>query len=245
MCYFASRSAPMGPVTAGVTTATFYNFNPTLVARSIPRAWTLASIADILAARLRAADRALRRLLGNEVVASPEVAEAARLARTAATGLAPEGRPLYAAHADLPWPDDPHLELWHAITLLREHRGDGHVAALLTAGVSGLDALVTHTATGRGFTPAAARATRGWSDEEWTAAEADLRGRGLLDGDALTTEGVALRESIEAETDRRAAQPWLQLGEHDTVRLAALGKRLTRTVSAAGAFPADMFTGAR
>src|SRR3954464_15066051 len=89
MCYFASRSAPMGPVSAGVTTATFYNFNPALVARHIPRAWSLATIDDIPAARLRAADRALRRLLGDDVVASSEVAEAAELARAATVGLSP------------------------------------------------------------------------------------------------------------------------------------------------------------
>jgi hypothetical protein len=245
MCYFASRSAPMGAVSAGVTAATFYSFNPALVARSIPRAWTLASMDDILAARLRAADRALRRMLGEEAVGSADVAEAARLARTAATGLRPDGRPLYAAHAELPWPDEPHLVLWHACTLLREHRGDGHVAALLVAGVSGLDALITHTATGRGFTPAAARATRGWSDEEWATGEDGLRERGLLAGTALTPAGEQVRAAVEADTDRRAAQPWLQLGEADTARLTALGKQLTRTVLAAGAFPAGIFAAPR
>jgi hypothetical protein len=245
MCYFASRSAAMGPVSAGVTAATFYNFNPALVAQSIPHAWALASIDAILAARLRAVDRALRRMLGEEAVGSAEVAEAARLARTATTGLRPAGRPLYAAHAELPWPAEPHLALWHAITLLREYRGDGHVAALLIANVSGLDALVTHTATGRGFTPATARATRGWSEHEWAAAEDALRERGLLDSDGLTAAGEQLRASVEADTDRRAAQPWLQLGEADTARLTELGKQLTRTVLAAGAYPADMFAAPR
>jgi hypothetical protein len=200
---------------------------------------------DILAARLRAADRALRRMLGEEAVGSADVAEAARLARTAATGLRPDGRPLYAAHAELPWPDEPHLVLWHACTLLREHRGDGHVAALLVAGVSGLDALITHTATGRGFTPAAARATRGWSDEEWATGEDGLRERGLLAGTALTPAGEQVRAAVEADTDRRAAQPWLQLGEADTARLTALGKQVTRTVLAAGAFPAGIFAAPR
>jgi hypothetical protein len=235
----------MGPVSAGVTAATFYNFNPALVAQSIPHAWTLASIDAILAARLRAVDRALRRMLGEEAVGSAEVAEAARLARTATTGLRPAGRPLYAAHAELPWPDEPHLALWHAITLLREYRGDGHVAALLIADVSGLDALVTHTATGRGFTPATARATRGWSEDEWAAAEDALRERGLLDSDGLTAAGGQLRASVEADTDRRAAQPWLQLGEAGTARLTELGKKLSRTVLAAGAYPADMFAAPR
>ena len=112
----------MGPVPAGVTAATFYNFNPDLVARHMPRAWALASIEDILAARLKAVDRALRRLLGDEAVQAPAVVdEAARLAAEAATDLPVDGRPLFAAHADLDWPDQPHLALWHAVTLLREY----------------------------------------------------------------------------------------------------------------------------
>lgn len=245
MCYFASRSAAMGPVAAGVTTGTFFNFNPALVAHNIPRAWTLASVDDILAARLRAVDRALTRLLGEDTVASPELAEAAELARRAAGYLTPDGRPLYAAHADLPWPDQPHLVLWHAITLLREHRGDGHITALVDAELSGLDALITHTATGRGFTPAAARATRGWSDAEWDAGVASLQERGLLDDSGLTAEGTAQRESVEAATDRLATAAWTRLGADDTVRLTELGRGLSRQISAAGAWPDGVFGAGR
>lgn len=241
MCYFAGRSAPMGQVTAGVTTGTFYNFHPGLVARSIPRAWTLASTEDILAARLRAVDRALHRLLGVDTLASPEVAEAADLARRASDGLSPDGRPLYAAHAGLPWPDAPHLVLWHAISLLREHRGDGHIVALVDAELGGLDALITHTATGRGFTVAAAKATRGWSDEEWDAGVASLRERGLLDESGLTPDGVAVRESVEAATDRLAARAWERFGPDDTARLTELGRGFSLQISAAGAWPDGVF----
>src|SRR5438874_9088392 len=219
MGYFASRSAPLGPVPAGVTTATFYNFNPALVSRHIPRAWTLASVEDILAARLRIADRALCRLLGDEVAQTPAVIEAAELARAATEGLTPSGRPLYAAHADLEWPSTPHLVLWHAVTLLREYRGDGHTAVLLGAGISGLDALITHTATGRGFTQPAAKATRGWSDDEWQAGVRGLVERGLLDGTGLTDEGLRLRETIETATDELAVEPWLHPGVERTERL--------------------------
>jgi hypothetical protein len=243
MGYFASRSAPMGPVPAGVTTATFYNFNPALVARHIPRAWGLASIDDILAARLEVADRALRRLLGAEVGEIPAVAEAAELARAATVGLPPQGRPLYAAHAELDWPDRPHLVLWHAVTLLREFRGDGHVAALLSAGMSGLEALITHTATGRGFTEAAAKATRGWSEDDWDAAVQTLRERGLLDESGLTDGGLRLRESVEAATDELAARPWLTLGLEATGRLIELGKALSRQLVSAGAFGTGIFAG--
>ena len=101
MAYFASRAAPMGEVGPGVVVATFYNFNPALVARHIPRAWTLARPDEILAARVRVADTALRRLFGDDTIASAELAEAAELTRVAAEGCRPEGRPLYAAHADL------------------------------------------------------------------------------------------------------------------------------------------------
>lgn len=242
MCYFASRSAPMGAVPAGVTTATFYNFNPALVARHIPRAWGLASPDVILAARVRAADRALRRLLGDDVALSPAVEEAAELARAATVGLSPQGRPLYAAHAELPWPTEPHLVLWHAVTLLREYRGDGHVAVLLGSGLTGLDALVTHTATGRGFTVAAAKATRGWSDDEWATAVDRLGAAGLLDGDGgLTAAGLELRETVERATDELATEPWVTIGPEATDRLIELGRGLSRQLLASGAFSAEVF----
>lgn len=237
MCYFASRSAPMGAVSAGVTTATFVNFNPELVARYIPRAWTLASVDDILTARLRGADLALRRLLG-DAVDSAELNELADLAHEATTVLAPEGRPLYAGHAELDWPDEPHLVMWHAATLLRESRGDGHTMALAHARLSGIESIVTHTATGRGFTVDAAKKLRGWSDEQWQAAQDGLQKRGLMDGDALTEQGAAMRASIEAETDELDAAPWEHLGVDRTNRLIELGKGFTRAIVANGAFSA-------
>ncbi len=245
MPYFASRSAPMGAVTPGVTTATFVNFNPDLVAKYIPRAWTLATIDEILAARLRSADLALRRLLG-DAVDSPEVSELAELAREATTALTPEGRPLYAGHAALPWPDEPHLAMWHAATLLRESRGDGHTMALARAGLSGIESIVTHTATGRGFTVEAAKLLRGWSDEQWSAALAALQDRGLMDGAQLTEAGVAQRAEVEATTDALDAAPWEHLGAERTARLVELGKGLTRIIVTNGAFPGQgVFAGGK
>jgi hypothetical protein len=241
MVYFAGRSAPMGPVGAGVVTATFYNFSPSLVAHMIPRAWTLASPEQVVAARLDAARASLTRLLGEDAGASPEVAELAALLRAACSALTPEGRPLYAGHADLPWPEEPLLQLWHGATLLREHRGDGHIAALLHAGLSGLEALITHSATGRGFTEAAAKATRGWKDEEWDAACAALADRGLLDGAGLTAEGAELRARIEMHTDALAADPWLSLGAEATARVVELGKEVSRRLTQSGAFGQGVF----
>jgi hypothetical protein len=244
MGYFASRSAPMGAVSPGVTAATFYNFNPEIVARVIPRAWTLASPEDIIAARFRGADLALRRLLGPAVEAW-ELAQAADLAREATVGLAPEGRTLFAAHAGLAWPAAPHLVLWHAVTLLREYRGDGHLLALQIAGLSGIESIVTHTATGHGFLEAAAKQLRGWSDEEWSAAVEDLRSRGLMDAAGLTAEGIALRQRVEAQTDRLDAAAWQRLGPERTARLVELGKGLSRIVAGNGAFPAGIFAAPR
>jgi hypothetical protein len=244
MGYFASRSAPMGAVSAGVTAATFYNFNPEVVARVIPRAWTLASPENIIDARFHVADLALRRLLG-AVIDAPEVEEAANLAREATVGLAPEGRALFAAHAGLSWPELPHLALWHAVSLLREYRGDGHLIALQMAGLSGIESIVTHTATGYGFLEGPAKLLRGWSDEQWAAAVDDLRARGLMDADGLTAKGVSLRERVEADTDRLDAAPWQRLGPERSERLIELGKGLSRVVSGNGAFPAGVFAARR
>jgi hypothetical protein len=243
MSYFAGRAAPMGAVGAGAVTATFYNFSPTLVAHMIPRAWTLASPEQVLAARLDVARASLTRLLGPEAAGSPEVAELAGLLQEACSVLTPEGRPLYAGHADLPWPDEPLLQVWHGATLLREHRGDGHIAALLHADLNGLEALITHTASGRGFTLPAAKATRGWSDDEWAAESAALVERGLLDEAGLTAAGKDLRARIEAETDVLSADPWLLLGPERTARVIELARGFARRLVAGGAFSGEVFAG--
>src|SRR5258708_13796664 len=221
MGYFGSRAAALGPVSANVVAATFYNFHPRMVARAIPDAWRLASPEQILAARYASADAALRRLLGDQI-ASSEIAEAARLARTAAEGCEVAGRPLFAAHAALPWPDVPHLVLWHAATLLREYRGDGRVGALMAEGVDGCEAHVTLV--GTGVVPREAiQPHRGWSDEEWEVAEARLRSRGWLDAAGMLTEtGRAGRQAIEDRTDRLAERPRQKLGADGSPRLHAV-----------------------
>lgn len=238
--YFAQRSAAMGAVGPGVVAATYFNFNPALIARFVPGIWATATPADVLNARLRAADGALRRLLG-DAVSSRECERAAVLARRATEACRPEDRALYAAHADLPWPDEPHLVLWHAATLLREYRGDGHLHALLGAGLSGLEALIMHTATGKGFLVEVAQATRGWSAEQWGEASAGLRERELLTADGeLTESGAALRDGVETETSRLSTSPYTSLGT-DVTELGELAGGLTRTILAAGAFPDGVF----
>ncbi len=240
MCYFAGRAAPMGAVGGGVVTATFYNFSPGLVARCIPQAWDLAHPDAVVRARFAAADAALTRLLGPEIIASPDMITLAGLTREAARGCRPEGRPLYAGHADLDWPEPPHLVMWHALSLLREYRGDGHICALLGAGLSGLEALVTHTATGQGFVREFAQSSRGWSDQEWKGAGEALTARGLLAADgSLTLAGEALRGRVEEETDGLDSGPWQHLGDEGTEEVVRIGQAMTRTVMKAGAFPRE------
>ncbi|MEW2606523.1 MULTISPECIES: SCO6745 family protein [Streptomyces] len=239
--YFAARGAALGAVGAGTVTATFYNFNHDLVARHLPSVWSEITPRAALDARLRAADSTLRRVLGEETVTSPEMAEAAGLALRAAEACTRHARPLYAAHADLPVPDEPHLAYWHAATLLREHRGDGHLAALLSAGLDPLEALVSHTATGKGMAPRWILATRGWRRTDWDAAVERLRERGVLDAEGeLTGTGTALRAELEEATDRMDAAPYEHLGADGVARLTELGRGFLFAAASAGAFPEDL-----
>ncbi|MEV5908604.1 SCO6745 family protein [Streptomyces chartreusis] len=238
---FAVRAAALGPVGAGAVTATFYNYKHELVARHVPAVWAIASPEDVLAARVRAVDSALRRLLGEEALASAEMTEAAQLALRATEACSRSARPLYSAHADLPVPEEPHLAYFHATTLLREHRGDGHLAVLMAAGLDGLEAVVTHTASGKGMTPKWIFSTRGWTQEDWDAASERLRGRGLLDAvGELTDQGTALRKEIESETDRLDRAPYEHLGAEGVARLTELGAGFAGAAVTAGAFPADL-----
>jgi hypothetical protein len=233
--YFASRAAAMGPVSAEVAIATFFNFNPELIHHALPGAWQRASPEDLVAARLRAVDRSYRRLLGDEVVASSEMRQAAELARRAAevAGARSDGRALCAGHARIAWPEDPHLALWHAQSILREYRGDGHIALLVTHRLSGIDALITHAA--EGAVPAQVlQSTRGWSDPSWRDAVESMQARGWLErGDPLTFSewGAAQRAEIEEQTDVLAADPYLRLGEDACAELRRLARPWSRTIS--------------
>jgi len=234
--YFASRAAPLGPVSAEVVIATFFNFHPGLVRHAIPAVWDRAEPAAILAARLRAADLALREILGDEVTGD-DVVEAAELAGRAARAGGVEGRPLFAGHAALEWPDPPHLSLWHAISLLREYRGDGHIAALVTTGLDGCEALITHGGASDGEVGLSVlQRSRSWPDAEWGAAMERLRARGLLDGDRLSAEGEALRAHIEAVTDETAAPAWSVLTEEEAQRLRTLVRPWSRRIVESGVF---------
>ena len=237
MGYFASRAAAMGEVTPDVVVATFYNFEPTRIRELIPAAWQRTSATALWQARLQAADAALTRLLGARL-AEPDIAAAAEMLRSLVPACAPEGRPLFAGHLSQQWPAEPHLQLWIAITLLREFRGDGHIAALTVEGVSGVEALVLHAATGA--VPAAVlQATRGWSNDAWHAALERLQQRSWVDDDAtLTPSGQQHRDRVERQTDELAAAPWALLDDQQVGFLAAIGKELTGLIASAGTFPA-------
>ncbi|MFF2651785.1 hypothetical protein [Streptomyces sp. NPDC058045] len=235
--YFPYRAAPLGHATPTQVTAAFYSFAPHTVEQHLTHAWHTAHPHDVLKARERAIDRTYRTLLGNRVT-SPELIEAAHLARRAAQAAPLAGRTLAAAHAALPWPTAPHLQLWHAATLLREHRGDGHITALLTADLDPVEALVSFAAIGAA--PEPAFAGRGWTQEEWTAARTRLTDRGLIDPTGTATDaGHVLRARIETHTDHLAHGPWHTLGATDTARLADLLGEFWLRILSSGLLPAD------
>lgn len=245
LSYFAARGAALGPVGPRVTEATFYVFAPWLHDAALPAAWDHATPDQLVEARRRGMARALRRTVGDL-----DVAEALDLARRLADGLAASlgsaaGRPLYAAHLRLAWPDEPLLALWHAATLVREHRGDGHVALLTTRGIDPVEATVLDGAwAGK---QRFLRSTRGWSEEEYAAAEARLRERGWLVDEAgeaggahearLTDLGRSEREDLESATDLASTAGWEALGLDETQRLADLLQPVRRAVLASGVLP--------
>src|SRR6266536_4863552 len=236
MSYFGTSAAPLGPVPAEVVAALFYNFHPDMVRRAIPDAWSHASPEALVEARLAAVDEGLRRLLG-PAVDGGAIGEAAELAAAAALATATAGRPLAAANAALPWPSEPHLRLWQAATLLREARGDGHVAALVVAGVSPCEALVTASAAG-GPPAEMLRARRKWSQAEWDEAVERLRSRGWLDErGALTDAGRAGRAAVERRTDELIEPTWDALGAERTARLESLLLPIREEIMAAGGLP--------
>jgi hypothetical protein len=236
--YLAGRAAPLGAVAAGTVTATFYGFHHDLIAHHFPAMWELVAPRRVVASRMRAADATLRRCLGSEILGSPQMAEAAALASRAAEACARPGRPMSAALGDQDVPAEPHLALWHSATRLREYRGDGHVIALQHAGLSGLEALVSHCASSAGMPKEMVRAKRGWSVADWAGAEDTLRRRGLMTEDgALTERGVRLRAELESETDRLDLAPYARLGAADTERLTRLVEGFNAAAVAAGAFP--------
>ncbi len=230
MGYFGFRAAPMGPVAPGVVEATFFNFAPSIVVHAVPDVWTYCDPAALLQARASSAAAVLR-------TASTTVdAVAAQLDETLSSLLATQhggGMALFAANRDLPLPDDPVERLWQHTTSLREHRGDGHIAALVAEGIDGCEAHILISADG-GTPQERIRNSRGWTEHEWGAAVDRLQSRGLLDGTAsLTVTGQAVRDRVETITDRLAGRATASLSDEARAGLLAALDPIARDVVAA------------
>jgi hypothetical protein len=228
--YFAGRAAPLGAVGPEPVTALFFGFAPDMVAKAVPKIWGRITPARAIESRLTAVDRVLGALINDDARRATDV-----LAR-AATQVSTDGRALAAAWQGVVPTDSLAVRLWWAATVLREHRGDGHVLAATNAGLTGLETTLTHIASGI-VTRETMQPNRGWTDEQWAAAELSLTERGLLAEGTLTLAGVAVREQLEADTDRLARPAYDVLaGELATIRpvLHALGDAIV----AAGALPA-------
>lgn len=237
MYYLASRAAPMGPVTAGPVTAALYNFHPKMIQHFLGRAWSCAAPEAVLEARLSAMDRIVRRLgCLSEPGSDARMAEAAEITAHALDGAEQHGRPMFAANAGLPWPEEPHLALWHAATLVREHRGDGHATALLHEGIDGCEAHMLVVATG--VVGREWLQYRGWNGKDCAAAEQRLRERGWMAEDGTLTElGLQARQRVEATTDRLASGIWRRLTDDQVQRLADLLAEPVAAIDRGGIYP--------
>lgn len=234
MGYFAARSAPLGTVTADVVTAAFYNFAPTRVAKALPAAWEVAPPAAALKAREESAVAALTRC----GVTEDEATVVAELLAKATENLEVGGRVLFAANQSLPWPKEPVARLWHAATLLREHRGDGHVAVLTAHGVSGRECNVLHAAAGKVPAEMIMR-SRDYDEAQWSHLQGHLQQRGVLDAAGeLTDAGRDLKAEIEDRTDAVALPAVAALDDDEVETLFQALTPITRKVVAAGDVPA-------
>lgn len=233
--YFASRAAPLGRVPAEVVHAAFYSFAEREAARHIPSAWETIAPEASVAARERGSAASLRRILGEERAGSPGLARAADLTAKAATSAPMEGRVMYAGMRSLAMPNDPVARLWHCATMLREHRGDGHVAALVGARVGGTEAHVLD-ALAKGIYPAESFGRLHHLPKERLAAVMDgLRERGLIDTEGhLTDAGRATKQRIETLTDELAAPPYKALSTAELDELVTELTPITAILVAAG-----------
>jgi hypothetical protein len=230
--YFAGRAAPLGLVPAEVVDALFYNFAPREVARHIPKVWRTTTPEAAIAARQAGCAKALRRVLGDHVEA-PQFARAAELLLTAATSAALEGRPMYAALRALPIPDDVVTRLFHAASLLREHRGDGHIAALMVEGVGGLEAHVL-SALDMGMPAERFGRIHHLPAAQLSSLIEGVRDRGLIGADGwLSESGRAVKRRVEELTDDLAAQPYESLRPDELDDLVAALEPLAALLRAA------------
>ena len=231
--YVIQRAAPLGPVGPALATASFYGFHPRRAAAVLPDAWLRLSPADALQARSDGAVAALK----PHVEGTP-VAELTDLLWRAAEAADCEGRVLAAANQALGRPADPLAALWQATTTLREHRGDGHVASLVSHGVGPIEAMLLKVAAGESRSEDL-RLGRGWSEDEWAAATRRVEELGWVVDGVLTTDGRRAREDVEAVTDAAARKPWQALTADERERTAELLGPVARSIWASGTLPAS------
>ena len=235
--YFAGRAAPLGMIGAAPVTAAFFSFAPPMVARAVPAVWELIAPEQAVAVRSAGAAAALGRLLsGPDEALLAAAATAAGLLTSVIEGIDCAGRVLAAPNARRPAPDEPLARLWHAATVLREHRGDGHVAALVAAGIDGCEALVLRA--GMDLSREMLQPIRGWTDADWEQAASRLAARGWLGADGrLTAEGAAAHRAVEESTDLAAARPWARLGPDRLAELLAVLRPVARACAADLPYP--------
>jgi len=231
--YVWSRASALGEPDGSVVAAAFAVFEPERIARRYNAARAACTLADIRAASETGSAAALRAVLG----APGRAAEVTAALRRGLAQAHTAGRPLFAGLAARPWPSDELGQLWHACAMLRELRGDSHVAAFAAAGLTGLEAnLLTELQVG--WPPLAYTATRGWSPAAMAAATKDLGRRGLIAAGALTSAGTRLRTDIEDVTDRQL-DPVLSAIGPDLAEILPLLQGWSEQVIEHGWFPAD------
>lgn len=232
----ATRVAPMGAVSGPVATAAFFNFNPTYIEGAIPSAWAKASPERILEVQVESLAPALGAAMAE--IPTADLDELAALTRAAAMSVSnrTEGRPLFAGLTSSPWPDGSAMVIWHASRLLREFRGDGHIAALVAAGLRAVDVVVVHAGFDANLSEAL-RHTRQWGETAWDDSMARLRADGWLTDEArptLTEEGRRRRLEIERRTDELAVPAYEVLGADGFERRRELARPAGRAIRAAG-----------
>lgn len=230
--YFGGRLAAMGPISAEVATAVLFGFAPDYVAAAVPEVWDHAAPDAVVEARALGAVRTLEPILAG-VADDAALSEASALARSVAEAADLAGRPLAAAHRGLGWPDDPALVLWHACTILREHRGDAHWAVTSASGLDAVECHVLHAADGHMPDDMLQRVT-GWDDDAWAAAWDRLRSRGLVGGSRATDAGSELKADIEHRTDDLAVVAFAAIGTDGCRRLGELMAPMATAITTSG-----------
>lgn len=233
--YFAGRSAPLGIVPAEVVDALFYSFAPGEVARHIPKVWETTTPEAAIAARERGCVKALRRVLGNRLD-TPAFARTTELLIKAAVSAPVEGRPMYAALRALPAPGEVVARCFYAASLLREHRGDGHVVALMVEGIGRLEAHVLYALAMDMLAERFGRIHH-LPPEQIAEVIDGLRDRGLIGDDGwLSEEGRAVNQHVEAITDDLAAKPYEALEPSELEELQSTLEPLAELLVAAQEF---------